>query len=130
LAEAIEAKIALDAVIAGSEAQAAGLWALREHIPDAQKRQGPTIKHDIGVPIARIPAFLARAEQALDAAFPGVRYVVFGHLGDGNLHYNLSAPAGIDAAVSSRIRAEPRRSSTIWSPSSGEASAPSTASAR
>ena len=51
------------------------------------------------MPIARIPAFLARAEQALDAAFPGVRYVVFGHLGDGNLHYNLSAPAGIDAAV-------------------------------
>ena len=99
LAEAIEAKIALDAVIAGSEAQAAGLWALREHIPDAQKREGPNIKHDIGVPIARIPAFLARAEQALDAAFPGVRYVVFGHLGDGNLHYNLSAPPSIDAAV-------------------------------
>jgi FAD/FMN-containing dehydrogenase len=72
---------------------------LREHIPDAQKREGPNIKHDIGVPIARIPAFLARAEQALDAAFPGVRYVVFGHLGDGNLHYNLSAPPGIDAAV-------------------------------
>ncbi len=99
LAEAIEAKIALDAVIAGSEAQAAGLWALREHIPDAQKREGPNIKHDIGVPIARIPMFLARAEQALDAAFPGVRYVVFGHLGDGNLHYNLSAPPGSDATL-------------------------------
>jgi FAD/FMN-containing dehydrogenase len=95
----IEAKIARDAVIAGSDAQAAGLWALREHIPDAQKREGPNIKHDIGVPIARIPAFLERAEQALDAVFPGVRYVVFGHLGDGNLHYNLSAPLGMDAAL-------------------------------
>jgi FAD/FMN-containing dehydrogenase len=98
LEEAVEAKIALDAVIAGSEAQAAGLWAVREHIPDAQKRQGANIKHDIGVPIARIPDFLARAETALDAVFPGVRYVVFGHLGDGNLHYNLSAPPGVDAA--------------------------------
>ena len=99
LAEAIEAGVAQDAVIAASDAQAAELWALREHIPDAQKREGPNIKHDIGVPIARIPEFLARARQALDAAFPGVRYVVFGHLGDGNLHYNLSAPGGIDAAA-------------------------------
>lgn len=99
LGEAIEAKIALDAVIAGSEAQASALWSLREHIPDAQKREGPNIKHDIAVPIARIPAFLARAERALDAAFPGVRYVVFGHLGDGNLHYNLSAPPGADASA-------------------------------
>jgi FAD/FMN-containing dehydrogenase len=99
LAQAIEAKIAVEAVLAGSQAQAAGLWALREHIPDAQKREGPNIKHDIGVPIARIPAFLARAQSALDAAFPGVRYVVFGHLGDGNLHYNLSAPPGAAAAA-------------------------------
>ncbi|MEP6997046.1 MAG: FAD-binding oxidoreductase [Betaproteobacteria bacterium] len=99
LGEAIETKVALDAVIATSEAQAAGLWALREHIPDAQKREGPNIKHDISVPIARIPTFLARAQQALDAAFPGVRYVVFGHLGDGNLHYNLSAPPDMDAAL-------------------------------
>jgi FAD/FMN-containing dehydrogenase len=98
LGEAIEGKIARDAVIARSEAQAAGLWALREHIPDAQKREGPNIKHDIAIPIARIPAFLARAQEALDAAFPGIRYVVFGHLGDGNLHYNVSAPPGADPA--------------------------------
>ncbi len=97
LADALGAEIALDAVIASSDAQAASLWALREHIPDAQKREGPNIKHDISVPIADIPAFLTRAQQALDAAFPGVRYVVFGHLGDGNLHYNLSAPRGADA---------------------------------
>jgi FAD/FMN-containing dehydrogenase len=99
LADSIDAKIALDAVVARSEAQASGLWALREHIPDAQRREGPNIKHDIGVPVARIPAFLARAQQALDAVFPGVRYVVFGHLGDGNLHYNLSAPPDMDAAL-------------------------------
>ncbi len=114
LAQAIEAKIAVEAVIAGSEAQAAGLWALREHIPDAQKREGPNIKHDIGVPIARIPAFLARAQSALDAAFPGVRYVVFGHLGDGNLHYNLSAPPGAAAAafIEHDSQGQPRSSTT------------------
>jgi len=57
------------------------------------------MKHDISVPVSRIPEFLDHARAALDAAFPGVRYVVFGHLGDGNLHYNLSAPAGTDPDV-------------------------------
>jgi FAD/FMN-containing dehydrogenase len=96
LADAISDDIARDATIAQSEAQAAALWALREHIPEAQRLEGPNIKHDISVPVSRIPEFLDQARVALDAAFPGVRYVVFGHLGDGNLHYNLSAPAGAD----------------------------------
>ena len=87
-------EVARDAVIAQSESQAADLWNLREHIPEAQKRAGPNIKHDISVPVSRMAAFLKRSEQALDAALPGVRYVVFGHLGDGNLHYNLSSPIG------------------------------------
>ena len=99
LANAIGEELIRDATIARSEAQAATLWALREHIPDAQRREGPNIKHDISVQVSRIPAFLDRARAALDAAFPGVRYVVFGHLGDGNLHYNLSAPAGVTAAT-------------------------------
>src|SRR5262249_11586663 len=60
---------------------------------------GPNIKHDISVPVSRIPVFLERARVQLDAALPGLRYVVFGHLGDGNLHYNLSAPQGVDAAA-------------------------------
>src|SRR5438093_3450898 len=92
LSDAIEQTLARDAVVAQSKAQATELWALREHIPDAQKREGPNIKHDISLPVSRIPQFLARAQHELDAAFPGVRYVIFGHLGDGNLHYNLSPP--------------------------------------
>ncbi len=75
------------------------MWSLREHIPEAQRLEGPNIKHDISVPVSRIPAFLERARLALDAALPGLRYVVFGHLGDGNLHYNLSAPRGADGAA-------------------------------
>ena len=98
LGDAIGAGIAEDAAIAQSQAQADDMWALREHVPEAQKRDGPNMKHDISVPVSRIPVFLERAKAALDAAFPGVRYVVFGHLGDGNLHYNLSAPPGSAAA--------------------------------
>src|SRR5215469_5483365 len=95
LSEAIESRVAHDATIAQSDAQAAELWALRENIPEAQRREGPNIKHDIGLPVSSIPSFLDEAKAQLDAAFPGVRYVTFGHLGDGNLHYNLAPPAGV-----------------------------------
>ena len=99
LAAAVEQHVAGDAAIAQSAAQAAELWALREHIPEAQRLEGPNIKHDISLPVSRIPAFLADAKVELGTAFRDVRYVVFGHLGDGNLHYNLSAPAGTTAAA-------------------------------
>ena len=99
LAAAVEQHVAGDAAIAQSAAQAAELWALREHIPEAQRLEGPNIKHDISLPVSRIPAFLADAQVELGTAFRDVRYVVFGHLGDGNLHYNLSAPAGTTAAA-------------------------------
>ena len=99
LAAAVEQHVAGDAAIAQSAAQAAELWALREHIPEAQRLEGANIKHDISLPVSRIPAFLADAQVALGSALRGVRYVVFGHLGDGNLHYNLSAPAGTPAAA-------------------------------
>jgi FAD/FMN-containing dehydrogenase len=75
------------------------MWALRENISEAQRREGPNIKHDISLPVSSIPQFLREAEGALAAALPGVRFVVFGHLGDGNLHYNLAAPEGGDAAT-------------------------------
>ncbi|MDR2187347.1 MAG: FAD-binding oxidoreductase [Azonexus sp.] len=91
-----------DGVIARSEAQAEQLWALRENISEAQKIEGLSIKHDIAVPVSRIPEFLARAESALTRAFPGLRIVAFGHVGDGNLHYNLSQPAGDNAAFIDR----------------------------
>jgi FAD/FMN-containing dehydrogenase len=91
-------EIALDAVVAQSVAQAGKLWSLRENISEAQRREGPNIKHDISLPVSAIPAFLFECDAALANAFPGSRLVVFGHLGDGNLHYNLSAPEGIAAS--------------------------------
>jgi len=81
-----------DGVVAQSETQAKKLWALRESISRAQKIEGVSIKHDISVPVSSIPEFLSRADAVLAKAFPGVRVVAFGHLGDGNLHYNLSQP--------------------------------------
>ena len=109
LSECLGDEVALDAIVAQSESQAAELWNLREHIPEAQKRAGTNIKHDISVPVSRMAAFLARSEQALDAALPGVRYVVFGHLGDGNLHYNLSAPLGDETSAFSDQTARANR---------------------
>jgi FAD/FMN-containing dehydrogenase len=97
LGAAIERGIARDAAVARSGAQAAAMWAARENISEAQRREGPNLKHDISLPVSAIPAFLDVAAGALAVAFPGVRFVVFGHLGDGNLHYNLSAPAGVAA---------------------------------
>lgn len=86
----------VDAAIAGSLSQAEALWALRENISEAQKIEGFSIKHDISVPVSRVPDFLEAAEAALRAAYPDVRIVVFGHFGDGNLHYNLSKPDAED----------------------------------
>ena len=93
--QAIEDNIALDAVVATSGQQALGLWRLREHIPLAQAAAGKNIKHDISLPVSRIPDFVARADAALEQAFPGCQPVTFGHLGDGNLHYNVAPPAGV-----------------------------------
>ncbi len=98
LAAEIEAGRVEDAVIAQSEAQAAALWQLRENISEAQKIEGVSIKHDISVPVSRISEFIARADEALERRFPGVRIVCFGHIGDGNLHYNLSKPEAQDNA--------------------------------
>jgi FAD/FMN-containing dehydrogenase len=110
LSDCLSDELARDAAIAQSEAQAADLWNLREHIPEAQKREGPNIKLDISVPVSQMAAFLSRGKEALDTALPGVRYVVFGHLGDGNLHYNLSAPVG---ATSSTFTEQTSRANRI-----------------
>jgi FAD/FMN-containing dehydrogenase len=88
----VEAGLATDAVVAASQAQAAALWKLRESISESQKREGASIKHDISVPVAAIPDFLARATPAVQALVPGARAVSFGHLGDGNLHFNFNSP--------------------------------------
>jgi len=94
LAAEAETGTVQDAVVAQSGEQARALWALRENIAEAQRLDGPNIKHDISLPVSVIPRFLDEARAALLAALPGVRFVTFGHLGDGNLHYNLAAPAG------------------------------------
>ena len=83
-----------DAVLASSEAQAQALWQVRESIPEAQKRESYSIKHDISMPISAIPVFIDQAEAALTRAFPDVRITCFGHVGDGNLHYNISSQSG------------------------------------
>ena len=92
LAGRLEDGAVSDAAIAHSGTQAKKLWTLRENVPEAQKIDGISIKHDIAVPVSRIPEFLAHADAALEAAFPGIRVIAFGHVGDGNLHYNLSRP--------------------------------------
>ncbi len=94
LADAIEDCLVLDAAIARSEAQAEALWQLRENISEAQRIEGFSIKHDIALPVSRIVEFLRRAGSQLETAFDDLRVVAFGHLGDGNLHYNLSAAEG------------------------------------
>ncbi len=99
LGAALEAELAGDAVIAASLGQAEALWNFREVLPEAQKPEGASIKHDISVPIASIPAFIERAAVAVERVSPGARPVCFGHMGDGNLHYNISRPVdGDDAA--------------------------------
>ena len=99
LADALEAGRAKDAVLAESGAQAAALWRLRDTIPEAETREGASIKHDIAVPPSRVAAFMERARAAVAGVVPGVRFVSFGHLGDGNIHFNLSQPEGADPAA-------------------------------
>jgi len=94
---AFEDGCVLDAVVAESIAQAKGLWHVRESIPLAQAEEGLNIKHDISIAASRIPAFVEYADALLQAEIAGVRLVNFGHLGDGNLHYNVQAPAEGDA---------------------------------
>ncbi|GJG93044.1 FAD-binding oxidoreductase [Cupriavidus pauculus] len=93
---AFEAGVVTDAVVAESVQQSRDFWNLREHIPLAQVEEGKNIKHDIAVPISRVADFIETTDALLQDAFPGARMVTFGHLGDGNLHYNVSPPVGVD----------------------------------
>jgi len=98
-AAAYEAGQVLDATLASSDTQALALWALRENVSEAQRIEGVSIKHDIAVPVSRIAEFIRRADADLQQAFPGLRIVCFGHIGDGNLHYNQSKAAAQDNAA-------------------------------
>jgi FAD/FMN-containing dehydrogenase len=94
LEEALEQGIIVDAVVAASDAQAQKLWALRENLTEAQALDGKQVKHDVSVPISHIAEFIDAAQEELGRAFPGVRVVNFGHVGDGNLHFNVAPPPG------------------------------------
>ena len=99
LEQALEAELISDAAVAESKAQSNAMWHLRESIPLAQAQHGINIKHDVSVPVSRIPAFVASTDAALHHRFPGIAVVNFGHLGDGNLHYNVQPPQAGDTAL-------------------------------
>jgi FAD/FMN-containing dehydrogenase len=93
---ALERGLVSDAALAQSDAQRADFWTARELISDSQKPEGGSIKHDVSVPVSQVPQFLVAADAAVSRLLPGARLVSFGHLGDGNIHYNVSQPVGMD----------------------------------
>jgi FAD/FMN-containing dehydrogenase len=99
LGSALDSGLVQDALVATSIAQARTLWHVRESVPLAQSEEGLNIKHDIALPISRIPAFVPATDAAIQAIAPGARMIVFGHLGDGNLHYNVQCPRGGEAVA-------------------------------
>jgi D-lactate dehydrogenase (cytochrome) len=96
LADRFEAGVVTDAALATSEAQAAALWKFREVLPESQTREGGSIKHDVSVAVSRIPEFMESTTQQLEAHMPGIRVFPFGHAGDGNIHFNVTAPESMD----------------------------------
>jgi FAD/FMN-containing dehydrogenase len=96
LADAIEAGLVEDATIGASEAQNQALWSLRERLSEVQGYEGGSIKHDVAVPVSRVAEFITQATRACEAAMPGIRVCAFGHFGDGNIHFNLSQPVGME----------------------------------
>ncbi len=99
LEAALEAGDVTDAAIAESQAQRAAIWRLREEHTEAQKREGASVKNDVSVPVSKVPAFIREATIACEALMPGIRVVPFGHLGDGNIHFNLEQPIDMDGAA-------------------------------
>jgi FAD/FMN-containing dehydrogenase len=106
LGEALASDLADDAALAASEAQAEALWRLRETIAEAERQEGPGPKHDISVPVAAMPAFLETESAAIESGFPGTRVIAFGHLGDGNIHFNVIGPKEAGAEWIQAIAAE------------------------
>ncbi|MEI6025493.1 MAG: FAD-binding oxidoreductase [Betaproteobacteria bacterium] len=113
LGSALDNGCVVDAVVAESLAQSRALWHVRESIPLAQAEEGLNIKHDISVPVSAIPRFVQETDAALQAQLPGIRLVNFGHLGDGNLHYNVQAPGGDDARAFLQTQ-EPRVNEIVY----------------
>jgi FAD/FMN-containing dehydrogenase len=99
LEAALEDGVVADAALAASAAQRAAMWRLREEHAEAQKREGASVKNDVSVPVSKVPALIERASAACQALMPGIRVVPFGHLGDGNIHFNLEQPEGMAGAA-------------------------------
>lgn len=98
LAEAFEAGLANDAVIATSEAQAEAFWKIRDSVAEAERAEGPALQHDISVPVAEMAHFITEESPVIEALYPGTKTVAFGHLGDGNIHFHVKAPVNVDTA--------------------------------
>ena len=96
LAEAFERGLLEDAAIAANEAQAEAFWLLRESVAPAERARGFAVQHDISVPVERMPEFVEAAVPAIEAQWPGTQAVAFGHLGDGNVHFHVIAPPGVE----------------------------------
>jgi FAD/FMN-containing dehydrogenase len=109
LSKALEDELVRDAVVAQTEAQRRALWAVRENQSPGQKPEGATWKHDVSVPVSRVADFLSEATAAMEALVPGCRVTAFGHMGDGNIHYDVIRPDGGDDAVHSARRGEGSR---------------------
>jgi len=99
LAGAVEQGLLDDAAIAANEAQAEAFWGLRDAIAAAERAKGPAVQHDISVPVEQMPEFVASAVPAIESAWPGTRAIAFGHLGDGNVHFHVLAPPGVDGQL-------------------------------
>jgi FAD/FMN-containing dehydrogenase len=99
LATAVEDGLVSDAALAANQRQATAFWSIREGLVEAQKFEGGSIKHDVSVAVSKVPDFIARAKALVEEMVPGIRPVPFGHVGDGNIHFNLSQPEGADRAA-------------------------------
>jgi FAD/FMN-containing dehydrogenase len=99
LARGLESELVLDAVIAENSKQRQAFWLIREALVEAQKYEGGSLKNDVSVPVSRVADFITEATRAVEALIPGIRAVPFGHVGDGNIHFNLNQPEGADTAA-------------------------------
>ena len=105
-ATAMKDGLVVDATLAQSEAQRRAFWQIRESIPEAEKRLGGSIKHDVSVTIIDVPSFIERARQSIEAEWPDARLSIYGHIGDGNVHFNVLAPGNADAVAFKRTHGE------------------------
>jgi len=112
-----------DALIATSTAQSLAMWKLRESVPEAQRRHGASLKHDVSVPIARVPELIEEGSALVGRLAPEGDVVSYGHLGDGNLHFNVSQRPGTDAAAFLAAAARSNTPSSTWWTGSAAASA-------